>query len=251
MPDLVYHADPAADGPANMAADERLCEALPPGGASLRWYAWTAPTVSLGAFQRAADWRESPPLSGMPVVRRPSGGGAILHGSDLTYAIAVSRSHPAASAPRLLYDAVHEAAVDLIGELGLAASMVPPGKESGADRFLCFHRRTEGDVVIAGHKVLGSSQRRLRQAVLQHGSLLVGSASDLVDAWPESWERLPGLGAFLAKPIDGDRLREAWTLRIAQRLGLDAVRASVAPDGRGLSALDPGRYATHAWTWRR
>lgn len=251
MSELVSHADPAADGPANMAADERLAEAIPSGGARLRWYAWSAPTVSLGAFQRVADWREAGPLAALPVVRRPSGGGAILHGCDLTYAIAVSRSHPAASAPRLLYDAVHEAAVEVIGELGLAASRVPPGGDSGADRFLCFHRRSEGDVVVAGHKILGSSQRRHRQAILQHGSLLLGSASDLVDPWPEAWQRLPGVRALLGTPIDGSGVRDAWTLRIAERLGLGAVRADDSRTGFGRTDPGPGRFATPEWTCRR
>ena len=86
------------DGPAdaflNMAADEALAaESLRHGGPVVRFYGWQPTSVSLGAFQRLADARQVAAIAGTRLVRRPSGGGAIVHGSDLTYAAAVPKGH--------------------------------------------------------------------------------------------------------------------------------------------------------------
>ena len=79
-----------ADGPANMALDEAMLEEAARGDAAyLRFYGWTVPTLSLGYFQRMADVRADPRWAGVPIVRRPTGGGAIWHHHELTYAIAV------------------------------------------------------------------------------------------------------------------------------------------------------------------
>src|SRR5437763_13399975 len=74
-----------ADGPAHMAADEALLDhAAATGRPALRFYAWDPPTLSLGYFQSAADRQP-----GLPYVRRPTGGGAIFHHCELTYALAL------------------------------------------------------------------------------------------------------------------------------------------------------------------
>src|SRR5262245_54691837 len=78
--------DGAAGGPWNMAVDETLLEsAAASGAASLRFYGWSEPTLSLGYFQRAAARQTHATSLGCPMVRRPSGGGAILHDWELTY----------------------------------------------------------------------------------------------------------------------------------------------------------------------
>ncbi len=83
-----------ADGPHNMAADESLLEAAIAGAASLRFYGWSVPTLSLGYFQpqsvRLADSR----LTGLPWVRRPTGGAALVHHHELTYAVALPAGRP-------------------------------------------------------------------------------------------------------------------------------------------------------------
>src|SRR5689334_22732481 len=78
-----------ADGPTNMAVDETLLEAAAAGTASLRFYGWSAATLSLGYFQRAADR-----LVALPWVRRPSGGGAIVHHLEVTYCLALPAGRP-------------------------------------------------------------------------------------------------------------------------------------------------------------
>lgn len=221
--------DDAADGPANMAADECLAEeALARGGLVVRLYGWSLPTVSLGAFQPIAEARGVPDIVGAALVRRPSGGGAIVHGSDLTYAAAVPKTHPLGGRPQDLYDAFHQALVDELAEMGIAARMCPAGMAAirgGPASFFCFDRRAVGDVVVARSgagpavddpKILGSAQRRLAGAVVQHGSLLVRAAGGVGPA-----ARHPGLHDLHPGRIDAEdrELARRWLDRVAAGLG--------------------------------
>src|ERR1700678_3435608 len=85
----------AADGPANMALDEALLEtgANGAGPAYLRPYGWTTPTLSLGYFQRLAELQVEPRFQSVPLVRRLTGGGAIWHHHELTYALIIPAIH--------------------------------------------------------------------------------------------------------------------------------------------------------------
>jgi len=214
--------DDPADAFTNMAADELLAaEADRRGGLVVRLYGWSPASVSLGAFQEIAVARGRPEIAGLPLVRRPSGGGAIVHGSDLTYAAAIPRTHPWAAAAQPLYDAFHAALVAELAHRGIAARQHRRGGVDERDgRFLCFDRRAEGDVVVspAGSgpspddpKILGSAQRRLAGVVPQHGSLLLRAAAagdhpGLLDLHPQA---VPAPRTLVA----------SWLERVAQACG--------------------------------
>jgi lipoate-protein ligase A len=91
---LLPHSN--ADGPVNMARDEAMLDHVSryPEAAAFRTYGWTEPTLSLGYFQSVADLDSDPRWRTVPVVRRPTGGGAIWHDHEITYALAVPRTHP-------------------------------------------------------------------------------------------------------------------------------------------------------------
>ncbi len=169
--------DPPLDGPTNMARDEALLTLVGRGEAppTLRLYQWAPPTVSLGYFQSYAEFLAQPPaVRAMPVVRRLTGGGAIIHRDELTYSLTLPIDHPlVAGNPTRLYDVLHAAAIEALAGLGIAAGRAgcndPPNAQRGP--FLCFERRHCADVVVGPHKVLGSAQRRTATAILQHGSL--------------------------------------------------------------------------------
>ncbi len=226
--------DPAGDGPGNMAADELLAdEAERRGGPVVRIYGWTTTTVSLGAFQPLAEAEACPAIAGLPLVRRPSGGGAIIHGSDLTYAAAVPKGHPWGSTPQALYDAMHEAMATVLGQMGVAARLhVPTDADPPADAFLCFARRSAGDLVTPPHgspasggdaKIMGSAQRRLGTAVLQHGSLLLATNTSVGQEARHSGlaDLVPGnassndVGGWQAR-----RIADLWLGRVAESLGI-------------------------------
>ena len=121
--------DEPADGPCNMAADELLAaEAFDRGTICMRIYGWQPVTVSLGGFQRGVEARAEQSIAGVAIVRRPSGGGAIVHGSDLTYAAAVPKTHPWGGRPQLLYDALHETMRQSLGAFGVEAALWRPAE---------------------------------------------------------------------------------------------------------------------------
>jgi lipoate-protein ligase A len=187
-----------------MALDEAMLEASARGEAAyLRCYGWTEPTLSLGYFQRIAEARGDPRFRGRPIVRRPTGGGAIWHDRELTYAIAVPPGSPLARPNTALYRAVHGAIAGLLADRGIPARRrgdQPPEIVGEPGRpLLCFAGRDPEDLVFGNVKVVGSAQRRRGGAVLQHGSILLARSPDVpelpglcdvadVPSAPEAWE---------------------------------------------------------------
>ena len=258
---LTVWRDPPAAGSWNMAADEALARAAEQSGRVLmRLYGWQLGTISLGGFQAFAETERQPELTGWPIVRRPSGGGAIVHGSDLTYCLALPATHPWGRRPEDLYAAVHGALVEELCHRGVAASMVDAEVAATVadDSFFCFDRRAFGDVVITaamagavagGCKVLGSAQRRLAGVVLQHGSLLLrrhpamsgaGSHAGLADL-------ATAAGGCSSEVVGG------WLQRLGERLGgplTEMPGVSWTADDPDLAAR-ADRYAAADWLRRR
>ncbi len=185
-------------GVENMALDQAMLEtAASLGCPLLRVYRWSEPTISLGYFQPYAQRQAHAASSDIAAVRRATGGGAIVHHFDWTYCVAIpdtlkicdghgnakNSSAAAVGASQILYNCVHAAVVEWLArhrstarlwseECGLPAFADEPGQQ----RFLCFQRRSCGDIVLGSSKVLGSAQRRIFGAVLQHGSLLLATS---------------------------------------------------------------------------
>jgi lipoate-protein ligase A len=222
----------------NMAADQAMLESVDAGGdPALRFYQWQSPTLSLGYFQSLADRDDHVESRDAVCVRRSSGGGAIMHHHELTYAIAWPIDPAVRGQNLVLYRQVRDAIVGALASFGVDAvpfSQTPAsrmtrlgGSHSGRDGsalvgepFLCFQRRTADDLIVGGYKVLGSAQRKGKRAVLQHGSLLL-AASPLAP-------QLPGLRE-LGLPVVDDYAVESppAVVRIAARLAesLSAILA--------------------------
>ena len=258
---LTVWEDAPACGAINMAADELLAEeAAACGGMMLRLYTWSRPTLSLGGFQKCAEAEPLAQAAQLDLVRRPSGGGAILHGTDQTYAVAVARAHPLAGTPQRLYDAVHTALVDVLCAMGLDAAMVSAdlGRDGGSGEsapdgpLLCFDRRAMGDVVVGPHKVLGSAQRRLSGSVLQHGSLLLRQCDQAGPAStrPGLAELGPGTGIV---PLPADALVRRWLEAFASSLGMTCEFAGpFLVDGMEERVAERAeRFRSAAWLRRR
>lgn len=254
--------DEPADGPHNMAADELLAaEAAASGEMCVRLYGWTPSTVSLGGFQRSAEARAEPAIAGVPLVRRPSGGGAIVHGTDLTYAAAVPKAHPWGGRPQLLYDALHEAMRAALLEHGIEVALWRPAAvvpdPARHEAFFCFDRRASGDLVWQGvgtqggrgHKVMGSAQRRLASTVLQHGSLLLRRNQDV---GPSAGH--PGLADLVPHFQSETAVRplvERWLVGVASALGVGFVEKP-GPFGDQQAVMERARvFASSRWIDRR
>jgi lipoate-protein ligase A len=243
MTDCRLVIDPPAAGAWNMAVDEVLWDwSAHSGCCCLRLYRWIEPTLSLGYFQVYEQRRQHAASRSCAVVRRISGGGAIVHDAELTYSVAVPVRHPVAACRQRLYEAVHRAIVELLADFGVEASIQPaadPPKLT-AEPFLCFQRRSPGDVLVGQVKVAGSAQRRSRTAVLQHGSLLLARSQ----AAPE----LPGLTEVAGQGFALDRVVAGWLPRLSDRLGMRWSGSALSLDERHRTAqLVAEKHATEAW----
>ncbi len=143
-----------------MALDEALAEwSGQSGSAVLRFYAWQPATLSLGYFQPYAERLRHEPSRQVAVVRRASGGGAILHDDEVTYSLALPGEHALAEDTSWLYTAVHEALIDALAAGGVPARLAGASdfRSPGGEPFLCFLRRAAVDVVAGQEKICGSA----------------------------------------------------------------------------------------------
>src|ERR1700694_4460270 len=171
--------DPPAAGGWNMAVDEVLLDGLaavsaPP---ALRFYEWAPPCLSLGYFQpfEVVDVDGCRSL-GVDVVRRPTGGRAILHDRELTYSVALPLSLLGGEGGVL--PSYHRLSLALergLNRLGIPVVLAPenaaqPGPDHGP---VCFDRPSAHEILLDGRKLVGSAQVRRATAILQHGSILI------------------------------------------------------------------------------
>ncbi len=236
-----------AGGAWQMAVDEVLLESVAAGGAAtLRFYQWSEPTLSLGYFQPFLARRQHIPSRDCSVVRRQTGGGAILHDREWTYSLVLPVAHPLASDAKQLYDAVHNALAMTLEESNVRVSVLrePSGRSAREQPFLCFERRSQGDVVCGDTKVCGSAQRRRRGAILQHGSLLMARS-------PHAPE-LPGILELTGKKLEREPVVETWVRHIAAGLGLELASGKLSElELDRVRTLTLEKYSGFGWTERR
>ncbi len=165
--------DGSHSGPWNMAADDfLLSRAADTTQPALRLYGWSAPTLSLGYFQKLSELPSDWNNAAASIVRRPTGGGAILHHHELTYAVAVPDT--LVDGPQL-YQQMNQAVLEAVRIVGGSASVRGAVLSERAQRgtFLCFERPGSTDIISPAGKLAGGAQRRIRGAILQHGSLML------------------------------------------------------------------------------
>ncbi|TWU22767.1 Octanoyltransferase LipM [Bythopirellula polymerisocia] len=233
-----------------LAAEQRI--------ATVRFYQWREPTLSLGYFQKLSDRERHPASLSAAVVRRQSGGGAILHDRELTYSISLPENHPLARNAQSLYNTVHETIatvmrrhVSFSNQIGLIAEESPTSEDN---HFLCFERRAKGDIVYrvsaepkngkVNHKIVGSAQRRCRGAVLQHGSLLLEKS-------PLSPE-LAGLNDVCGTTFSPASLASELRTEIPRALGLKCSPGKICQEVRSrVESWYNEKYRNPQWTARR
>lgn len=232
-----------ADGQHNMAADEALLDSAVGGTASLRFYGWSEPTVSLGYFQPHALLEKDKRLSRLPFVRRPSGGDAILHHFELTYALAL----PAGKrwcGPQPWLPRMHGIITDGLAGCDVTAQLCTEPTAEKFQGLLCFQHVIAGDVVIGGSKVVGSAQRRRKGATLQHGSILL-----TVSAFAPL---LPGIRELSGHSLAAPPIRVAVTAAFAANTGWDVQPSDWTDDEkRRIRELTLTRYTQDAWNRKR
>jgi lipoate-protein ligase A len=250
-----YFVDPPGSGAWNMAVDEYLLEhAQETGAVSIRLYGWREPTLSLGYFQGHAERLEHAPSVCCPLVRRRSGGGALLHDREITYSLTVTLGQAGIRHPEDLYQAVHQAWIDILSsylqvrlwECGIDTPEKPSHlcPSTQGPPFLCFQRRSRWDVVFQNTKILGSAQRRRHRVLLQHGSLLLQRS--------EFAPELAGFGDIADMQVNATQLASEWAGLISKTLGFRLKPQPLADsEQRRIDYLQSSVFGSETFTFRR
>lgn len=253
-------------GPENMALDEALASLG--GGPCLRLYGWTGPCLSLGRFQSLlpAFDLEASRRAAVSLVRRPTGGRAILHQpQEVTYSVAAPSGHWLARRGVLpSYQAINHALVLGLRSLGLEAEALPhpPSSPAGPDPAVaCFQRAYRHEVFLDGRKLLASAQSRAGGGLLQQGTLPLASTgplfASLVAAPPEERaalaQELDRATATprqaLDRPVSPKEVEEALVAGFREAWGIRLQEENPTPDEEALARhLAEEKYGSLAWT---
>ena len=261
--------DAPAGGAWNMAVDEVLLEGVATGTTppTLRFYQWTPACLSLGYFQPfdVVDVDGCRAL-GVEVVRRPTGGRAILHDRELTYSVALPAAvlgHDGGVLPS--YYRLSLALQDGLLRLGVPATLAAESAASGqlVHGPVCFDRPSAHEILLHGRKLVGSAQMRRGGGILQHGSILIeprieklraclrlsqDSAGSAAGDGPERLEQgVAGLAEVgLTQPA---RIAVAIADAFAQRFGVSLMQAPLRPKELAAArVLASSKYQSSAWT---
>lgn len=258
----------AGDGAWNMAVDEALLEALVAGVGqpTLRFYAWQPPTVSLGFFQPLDEGISLSEIAarGFGLVRRPSGGRAILHKDEVTYSVTVPEDLiPDGQSVMGSYRSISRGIETGLALLGVGATLadrreMPRMKAAGLPT-VCFAKAARCDMTVAGRKIVGSAQTRRRGVIMQHGSvpLMIDPAEHLAvmpgggtdeASQHQLREAACGVADVIGRPVSYDELCAALAEGFAQRLGIE-LHPGTLTDWELARAreLRDTKYATDEW----
>ena len=245
--------DPALDGPENMAADEAILAAARSRGAplpTLRFYGWAAPTISVGYLQDSGPFTRF----GLPVVRRITGGRAVLHDMELTYSVVAGRANGVFSGGIMpAYAMISKAIIAALSDVGIDASFSPA--ERAFKRYkssACFHSPSRYEILAGGRKLVGSSQRRYKDVFLQHGSILYDVDAELNARVFEGelLDRITWIKAL--KEVELEDFREVLTQRMAGTLDASFSVGGLTPSERRLKEeLLANRYSDEGWNHYR
>lgn len=258
-------SSPPYSGARNMALDEALMASAREGVITLRFYGWSPHCLSFGRNQVARD-RYDPDAAkerGIDIVRRPTGGRAVLHDREITYSVTA----PAGlwGGLRECYGRINHGLARGLAGLGVPLdSMGSVGRPAGRDgpppplARACFRDPLPGELTSGGRKLVGSAQWRVGGALLQHGSILTHDDQARVDELllaPSSPEPRPwgacSIHELLGSVPSREELLGALAAGFAEefelRLEPDEPDSREELAARSLEAryLDPG------WTWRR
>jgi lipoate-protein ligase A len=243
--------DGALPAALNMARDHALALLLPQGSAVLRLYRWQRPTLSLGRNEPALGRYDPGAFQerGVDVVRRPTGGRAVLHWRELTYAVAAPVR--ALGGPRRAYRLIHEILSKALVSLGVTAEIAPAPRPTPVDGGPCFAAPAGGEIVVAGRKLVGSAQLRVGDVLLQHGSILLADDQGMVALLGVGGDaggpRPATVSDLLGRDIEAGELERA----VLDAFGLEGACAEEAGPASLMEAELVERYRSEAWTWRR
>lgn len=267
----------------NMAIDEAIMIAhreglVPP---TIRFYQWSPPAVSLGYFQ---DLKKEINVDvcqdmGIGIVRRPTGGKAVLHDKELTYSFIIKENHPVVNDSILeTYKKISGGMIRGLSYLGITAELVPlrekfkseslpKGEKSEIHhsdfKSICFSVPSQYEVQVEGKKIVGSAQVRKREIVLQHGSLLIELDRDKLFSvfnFPSVQVRerfktrfnATSLEEILKRKVNFSELSEILPRGFEEEFGARLVKGKLTEQEEKISKdLLENKYSTYEWNYER
>lgn len=262
-----------ANGFVNMAVDEAISDAVARGDRppTLRLYGWEPPAVSLGYHQELDEGidREAVRERGYDIVRRPTGGRAILHAIELTYSFCIRQDEIAGG--QSVMESYREISRGIIAGLELLGARVSLGPDTEqpeaadvsaeAAHPICFAKTARCDLQAAGRKVVGSAQVRRGGGILQHGSIPIEiDLEDQVAVMPGGNGRIArnvlagaamSVNELLGRPVGYDELSEAVARGFAQTFAVELVPDEPSEEEQAQAALlREAKYETGEWNER-
>lgn len=260
---------PPARGAWNMALDESILEHIGRGQAAptLRLYAWDPACLSLGYAQPFADvdvvrLEER----GWEVVRRATGGRAILHTDEITYSVIAPNHEPRLAGTVLeSYNRLAQALLRAVQELGLPVELKDGKVEnSSIPNPVCFEVPSTYEITVDGKKLIGSAQARKKEGVLQHGSLpLTGDLARICEALTfenelarqgasrRLLERATTVESALGREVSWEASAQAFIHAFEAQLGLSLLKGSLSEsESRRTEELVKEKYDHPSWTER-
>lgn len=245
--DSIGHA-----GAENMAIDQALLDdvaARDDSAAYLRLYRWNPPCLSFGRNEPALARYDRAAIErlGLDVVRRPTGGRAVWHEHEVTYAVAAPIA--AFGSLRESYRAVHQRLARALRRLGAPATLASHGGRPGLTGGACFAQPVGGELLIRGGKVVGSAQVRQGAAFLQHGSILIDGTQEIV-AHVSRRSEAPAGAATLSEALGREVTFQEVTESI-RATWLGGREDWVQPFPAVLPCCRSAAFTNPSWTWRR
>jgi lipoate-protein ligase A len=252
-----------------MAVDDALLDAVRSGSAppTLRLYDWTPPTLSLGLAQSLSDVDlDGLQTQGWGIVRRPTGGRAILHIDELTYSVSGASDEPRLAGGVLeSYKRISAALMRALQLLGLRVQQQPsnvlPGTDAGP---VCFEVTSDYEITLGGKKLIGSAQARRKGGMLQHGSLPLGgdiaritqalryaSEAERSEAATRVRSRAATVAEGLGRVPSYDESAAAFVQAFAEVLHLEFIEGNLtAKELKAAQVWETERYASASWMER-
>ena len=255
--------DAPADGATNMARDEALLISCTTHGVqpTLRLYQWKPACLSIGRFQRSNDIAcEVCSAHHIDVVRRPSGGRALLHDDELTYTIVVPVDHPLFKEHRSILETYYQISLGLqrgIQHLGAAVELTPARRKKSHGSAACFDAPASYELTVDGRKLVGSAQARRDGVLMQHGAIPFTMRMDrLTSLFVEPPEHLGTQMTTLCKvtnqPCSFDAVANALTKGFEETWGIRFEQSQwTSVEQSQIDELQASRYANASWTFAR
>lgn len=236
-----------------MALDQALLdEAERTGEGFLRCYQWEPACLSFGRNEPALRRYDRDRITelGLATVRRPTGGRAVWHAAECTYAVAAPVELFGSLAES--YAIIHGSIVSAVRRLGVQATLADHGRSPGLGSGACFAAAAGGEVLVSGKKLAGSAQLQQGRAFLQHGSILLGGSQRIV-AEVTRGPAPPGgdvsLENLLGRAVPCAEVAEAFC--DATRAWPGEWRPPVVGQEEELAVRHASHFQDPGWTWRR